>query len=308
MSKTKIAIMDDSQPQVEEKKHSNKKNKNQATEMKSDADSSDVIASEQSETKQSTKDENPTQIAAESETPRNDKPAHPSDGGKKTQKPGKQKPRSKKYQEVTEELDRTLTYSLNEAIDLVKKLSYSKFIGTLEAHINTNQSGIRGLVSLPFSTGKKLTILAFGPTSSKDFEGSEDVIIGTDEVIDEINKGKINFDLIVTSPDWMSKLAKVARILGPRGLMPNPKSGTIVNPSADGLKKAVEGFQSGKTEYKTEPKASVIHLGLGKLTQPTEELSANIKTLLQTLGKSRVKKVSLSPTMGPSVKLDLTSI
>ena len=142
--------------------------------------------------------------------------------------------------------------------------------------------------------------MAFG----KDSETSGADIIGTDELIEAINQGKVNFDLLVTTPDWMPKLAKIARILGPRGLMPNPKSGTITQD----LKKAVEGFQSGKTEYKTEAKAPVIHLALGKLTQPTEELSANIKTLLQTLGKTRVKKVSLSPTMGPSVKLDLSSI
>ncbi len=186
-------------------------------------------------------------------------------------------------------MDKSKSYPLNEAVEIVKKSSYTKFDGTLEAHINTAQTGIRGLVSLPFASGKKLRILAFE---------------GDDSVIEEISKGKVNFDLVVTTPDWMPKLAKVARILGPRGLMPNPKNGTITRD----LKKAVEGFQSGKTEYKTEAKGKVIHLGLGKLTQPTDELTANVKTLLQTLGKTRVKKVTLSPTMGPSVKLDLSSI
>ncbi|OGE29986.1 hypothetical protein A3C59_02585 [Candidatus Daviesbacteria bacterium RIFCSPHIGHO2_02_FULL_36_13] len=200
----------------------------------------------------------------------------------------------------TSSLDRNKSYPISEAIEIVKKVSYTKFEGTLEAHINTAQTGIRGLVSLPFASGKKLTILAFG----KDAETSGADKIGSDEILEEINKGKVDFDLLVTTPEWMPKLAKVAKILGPRGLMPNPKSGTITSD----LKKTVESFMSGKTEYKTEPKAPVIHLGLGKLTQPTEELSANIKTLLQTLGKSRVKKVSLSPTMGPSVKLDLSSI
>ncbi len=223
---------------------------------------------------------------------------------KNSQKPGKAKPRSKKYQEISKDLDKTLSYSITEAVELVKKLSYSKFTGTLEAHINTTVPNLRGLVSLPFASGKKLTILAFGPTSSKDFEGLEDIIIGTDEVIEEINKGKVNFDLLVTTPDWMPKLAKVARILGPRSLMPNPKNGTITSD----LKKAVSAFQSGKTEYRTESKAQVIHLGLGKLDQPTEELTANITTLLQTLGKSRIKKVTIAPTLGPSVKLDLTGI
>ena len=131
-------------------------------------------------------------------------------------KVAKSKPRSKKYQEAAKDLDRSKAYPLNEAVEMVKKLTFSKFTGTLEAHINTVQTGLRGLVSLPHA--------------------------------------------------------------------------------------------SGKTEYKTEAKAPVIHLGLGKLDQPTEELSANIKQLLQTIGKTKVTKVSLSPTMGPSVKVDLASI
>lgn len=215
-------------------------------------------------------------------------------------KPGKVKPRSKKYQELVRDLDRNKAYLLNEAVETVKKLSYTKFTGNLEAHVNTSTTGIRGLVSLPFASGKKLNIVAFG----KGTENSGADIIGSDETIEGISKGKIDFDILVTTPEWMPKLARIARILGPRGLMPNPKNGTIT----DDLKKTVEGFQAGKTEYKTEPKAPVIHIALGKLNQPTEELMANIKTLLQTLGKSRVKKVTLSPTMGPSVKLDLTSI
>lgn len=212
----------------------------------------------------------------------------------------KVKPRSKKYREIIKDLDKTKSYPLAEGIDLVKKLSYSKFNGTLEAHINTVATGIRGLVSLPFASGKKLTILAFG----KDADKSGADKIGDEATIEEINKGKIDFDLLLTTPDWMPKLAKVAKNLGPKGLMPNPKSGTITND----LKKSVESFQSGKTEYKTEAKSPVIHLGLGKLDQPTEELSANIKTLIGQIGKTRAKKLTLSPTMGPSIKVDLSSI
>lgn len=222
------------------------------------------------------------------------------DEKKKPQKPGKTKPRSKKYQEVTKDLDRTKKYPIDEAVDMVKKLSYTKFNATLEAHINTAQTGIRGLVSLPYASGKKIRILAFGKGSEQ--SGAD--IFGTDEVIEEIGKGKVDFDLLVTTPEWMPKLAKIAKVLGPKGLMSNPKNGTIT----DDLKKAVESFQAGKTEYKTEAKAPVIHLGLGKLNQPTEQLSANVKTLLQTVGKTRIKKISLSPTMGPSVKVDLSSL
>ncbi len=219
----------------------------------------------------------------------------------KPTKPGKAKPRSKKYQELTRDLDRSKTYPLSEAVDMVKKMSYSKFNATLDAHINTAQTGIRGLVSLPYASGKQLRILAFGPSKTPQKEG---VIFGSDEAIEELNKGKVNFDLVITTPEWMPKLAKVARILGPRGLMPNPKNGTIT----DDINKAIEGFQAGKTEYKTEAKAPIIHIALGKIDQPTEELSANIKMLIQTVGKTRIKKISLSPTMGPSVKADLASI
>lgn len=241
--------------------------------------------------------------------------------------PSSKKVRSKKYQEASKDLDKSKSYSLNEALELIKKVSYTKYIGTLEAHINTHQKGLRGLVSLPFASGKKLKILAFATNTpgvgllvpsglvpsivegvEGDSPGVDNVTFGDDSTIEQISKGKVDFDLVVTTPEWMSKLAKIARILGPRGLMPNPKNGTIANPSADGLKKAVESFQSGKTEFKTEAKAQVIHLGLGKLNQPKEELNANVKTLLQTIGKTRVKKLTLSPTMGPAVKVDLSSI
>lgn len=210
-------------------------------------------------------------------------------------KPGKArlakqaKPRSKKYNEANSSLDKTKFYPLSEALEIIKKISYSKFNGTLEAHINTAVLGIRGLVSLPHASGKKLKILAFE---------------GDDAVIEQISKNKIDFDIVITTPKWMPMLTKVAKILGPKGLMPNPKNGTIT----DDLPKAVASFQTGKTEYKTEAKAPVIHLALGKLSQPLEELEANVKTLLQTIGKTKIKKVVLSPTMGPGVKLDLSSI
>ena len=306
MGKTKTKIIDDSLP-VEEPTHPSFGGKKKSErrddlveKLKAELEVNDapIIAIRQLAEKQSPEEE----IATSPSAPRDDEK-------KKTQKPGKEKPRSKKYQEVSKDLDRTKTYPLTEAVDMVKKLNYAKFDATLEAHINTAQTGIRGLVSLPYAKGKKLRIVAFG--KGADQSGAD--VFGDDSTIEEINeqssrpsgtKGKVDFDLLITTPEWMPKLAKIARILGPRGLMPNPKNGTITTD----LKKCVEGFQSGKTEYKTEAKASVIHLGLGKLAQPTEELSANIKTLLQVLGKSRVKKVSLSPTMGPSVKLDLSSI
>src|SRR3989344_1938494 len=266
MGKTKTAVMDDSLPVEEPKKKLGRKD-DLVEKLKAELGMEDkpVIASE---AKQSPEKE---EIAMSPAAPRNNQPVKE----KKPQKPGtrpasggKEKPRSKKYKQSllfsdekgqdTSSLDRNKSYPISEAIEIVKKVSYTKFEGTLEAHINTAQTGIRGLVSLPFASGKKLTILAFGPTASKDFAGSEDIIIGTDEVIESINersspsgKGKVDFDLLVTTPEWMPKLPTVARILGPRGLMPNPKSGTITSD----LKKTVESFMSGKTEYGHRPTA-----------------------------------------------------
>ena len=230
----------------------------------------------------------------------------PEDGKKsekkvvKKEEKAQKKVRSKKYQEAIKDLDRTRTYPLPEALDMIKKLSYAKFNATLEAHINTLHAGIRGLVSLPHAAGKKLKILVF----AKAGEDFSDAVLGDDSTISEIEKGKVDFDLIIATAQWMPALAKLAKILGPKGLMPNPKNGTIT----DDPKKVVESFQAGKTEYKTEPKAPVIHLGLGKLNQPNEELAANVKALISTLGKTKIKKVTLSPTMGPGIKVDLASI
>ena len=230
----------------------------------------------------------------------------PKDGKKvekkaiKKEEKAQKKVRSKKYQEATKDLDRTRTYPLSEALDLVKKLSYAKFNATLEVHINTLHMGIRGLISLPYAAGKKPKILVF----AKAGEDFLDAILGNDSTISEIEQGKAPYDIIIATPDWMPKLAKVAKVLGPRGLMPNPKNGTITNDP----KKVVESFQAGKVEFKTEAKAPIIHLALGKLSQPNEELAQNIKVLLSSVGKTKIKKVTLSPTMGPGIKVDLASI
>lgn len=219
---------------------------------------------------------------------------------KKSKKPGKARGRGKKYREAVKLVDRVQKYSLEEAIKLSQQASYSKFTGTLEAHINTAAKNMRGLTSMPYLSGKKLTILAFGAGAK---EAGAD-IEGTEETINEIDKGKINFDVLITTPAWMPKLAKVARILGPRSLMPNPKSGTIT----ENLEKTITELRTGKVEYKTEPNGQVIHLAIGKADQAPDEVAANIKALYNTLGKSRVKQITLTSTMGPGVKVNLSSI
>lgn len=285
MGKTKIKILDESAPIEEPKKVVKKFGKkeysisNPILEEFADQDKDEAVKQPKEEVKKET-------LSIKK--------------SKEGQKPGKIKPRSKKYKQAIEDLDRGQFYPINEAVELAIKSSYSKFTGSLEVHINTKQANIRGLVSLPFMTGKKLRILAFG----KGAENSGADFTGDEEKINEISKGKVDFDILITTFEWMPKLAKVAKVLGPKGLMPNPKNGTI----ADDLKKAVESFQAGKTEYKTESKAAVIHLSLGKLNQPKEELSENTKILLAAIGKSKIKNVYLTPTMGPSFRVDINRI
>lgn len=282
MGKTKTAVIDDSKTQEEPKKKLNanraKLNPNPAIEEKTRPKLNPNLATEKKEAAKETKTSKETKKVE----------------AKKSQT------RGKKYSEAREKVERNKPYSIDAAVELSKQVSYSSFDGTIEIHINTNAKNMRGLVSLPFASGKKLKIIAFGKNA--DQSGAD--LIGDDTALSEIEKGRINFDVLVTSPEWMPKLARAAKILGPRGLMPNPKSGTI---SAD-LKKAVTDIQSGKVEYKTERNGQVIHLGIGKSSQPSEQISQNIRILLNSIGKTRIKKAVLAPTMGPSVQLDISSL
>lgn len=219
----------------------------------------------------------------------------------KKSKPKKgHKVRSKAYQAKAELVDKGKKYELNEAIDLARETSFSKKPGSLEVHIMTNSKGMRGLVNMPHLTGKNLRILAFGPGAA---EAGAD-IVGDDAKLDDLMKGRIDFDIVVTHPSWMPKLARAARVLGPKGMMPNPKNGTV----SENLEKAINDLKGGKFEYKTEANLPVMHLRIGDLTQPNEELAANIKTLAISIGKTKLKALTLAASMGPGVKVDTTSI
>lgn len=202
----------------------------------------------------------------------------------------KAKVRSKKYQEIVGLVDRTKLYPLTEAVTLIKKTSYTKFDGTVELHVNLNPLSLgekkdyRTGVSLPHGTGKEVK-----------------VAIANDAIIDEITAGKINFDVLVAHPSMMPKLAKVARILGPKGLMPNPKTGTVTQ---DPEKRAKE-LSSGQVNIKTEPGNPIIHMPIGKVSFPDQDLVDNIKAVLSALA-GKVAKVSLSATMGPGIKVNIS--
>lgn len=204
-------------------------------------------------------------------------------------KKAKIKVRSKRYQDVIGMVDKTKLYDLKDAVSLVKQTSLTKFDGTVELHIGLNPLSLgdkkdyRTAVSLPHGTGKEVR-----------------VAIADDEVLGQIEAGKINFDILVAHPSMMPKLAKVARVLGPRGLMPNPKTGTV---SPDPEKRAKE-LSSGQVNIKTEPGVPQIHMPIGKISFEDKKISENITAVLKVIG-TKVAKVTLSATMGPGVKVKL---
>lgn len=198
-------------------------------------------------------------------------------------KPKKEHQRSQKYQIVRSQVDKTKTYDPFAAVELVKKLSFSKFPGTITADIVTKEVGSSFTLTFPHSTGKVLR-----------------VAIVSDEVIAQIEAGNIDFDVLVTSPQYMPKLAKLARTLGPRGLMPNPKNGTISD-KPELKKKELEG---GQTTIKTEKKAPLIHVSIGKTDMETKDLVENLNALIATI-QGKALKMNLTATMSPSIKVSI---
>ncbi len=199
-------------------------------------------------------------------------------------KVGQEEP-GQKYKQAVKKVDPEKKYPPAEAVKLVKKVSITSFTGNLEAHLVINKIGKFGEVDLPYFKGKEKKIAIAG-----------------NEIIKKIEKGDIGFDVLLASAKWMPKLAKYGKILGPQGLMPNPKDGTLTdNPKA--LKKKMEEKETIKLE--TERKQPVMHLVLGKLDQPAKELTANVEKLITYLGPKKIRKLVLSPTMGPGVKVKI---
>ncbi len=200
--------------------------------------------------------------------------------------------RSEKYETAAKLIDKSKFYDVKQALTLVEKAHLASFDETVELHINTTAPNLSGQVILPHGTGKNIRVAILQP--NKDAAGA-------DLLLKEIEAGKINFDILVATPDAMSRLAKVARILGPRGLMPNPKNGTVsTNPEA-----VAKQYAGGQMYYKTEPKMAVMHVAVGKLSFGQEKLSENIKAMLKAIKMENIKKVVVKSTMSPAVRLQL---
>lgn len=223
--------------------------------------------------------------------------------------------RSKRYKELSKLIDKKKVYSPEEAIELAKKTSTTKFDGTLEIHINLGidpkkgEQQVRSTIVLPNSVGKPKKVAAF-VSGEKDKEAKEagaDMVGGV-ELIEEIAKsGKIDFDVAVATPDMMVKLTKIAKILGPAGLMPNPKTETV----SPNVKKMIEEIKKGKVSFKNDVTAN-IHQAIGKAAMDTKSILANLNIFMDAVKKAKpasskgvyLKSVTLASTMGPAVRVD----
>ena len=221
----------------------------------------------------------------------------------------------KKYLEAAKAVDRSIQYDPADAISTVKKLATAKFDETIEVHIKTGCDGrhadqqIRGAVVLPHGTGKQVRVLVFAKGAKADeavAAGAE--FVGAEELIPRIqNDGWFDYDVVVATPDMMGVVGRLGRVLGPKGLMPNPKAGTVTMD----VTKAVKEIKAGKIEYRLD-KTNIIHVPFGKASFTEEQLSDNFQTLIGAINKAKpatlkgqyLKSVTLAPTMGPGVKVN----
>ena len=223
--------------------------------------------------------------------------------------------RGKKYVEVAKAIDRGTLYDVADAVALVKKTAVAKFDETIEAHIRTGCDGrhadqqIRGAVVLPHGTGKKVRILVFAKDAkAEEAKAAGADFVGGDELIPKIqNENWFEFDVVVATPDMMGVVGRLGRVLGPKGLMPNPKAGTVTMD----VTKAIQDIKAGKIEYRLD-KTNIIHVPVGKASFTEEQLADNFQTLIDAINKAKpaalkgqyLKTVTLTSTMGPGVKIN----
>lgn len=227
--------------------------------------------------------------------------------------------RGKRYQESAKTIDRTNLYDSTEAMDLVKKTAVAKFDETIEAHIRTGCDGrhaeqqIRGAVVLPHGTGKKVRVLVFAKgDKAAEAEAAGAEFVGGEELIPKIqNENWFEFDVVVATPDMMGVVGRLGRVLGPKGLMPNPKAGTVTMDVA----KAVADIKAGKIEYRLD-KTNIIHVPIGKASFSEQQLEENFSTLMDAIIKAKpsvlkgqyLRSVTVTSTMGPGIRLNIAKL
>jgi large subunit ribosomal protein L1 len=225
--------------------------------------------------------------------------------------------RGKKYLEAVKLLDRTKEYHPREAIELAKKVAHSQFDETVELHLrmgvdprDANQQ-IRGVALLPHGLGKKIRVLVFAQGEAvRTAETAGADFVGGDELVKKIEEGWLDFDTVIATPDMMGKVSRLGKILGKRGLMPNPKSGTVV--AADDLPRVIGEARMGRVEFKLD-RTAIIHVPLGKVSFEEDKLMGNLSAVVEAVVRAKpsgakgqyVRSATLTTTMGPGMRLDL---
>ncbi|MBI2598930.1 hypothetical protein HYW40_01815 [Candidatus Curtissbacteria bacterium] len=239
------------------------------------------------------------------QSPKSPQPSQPK--SLKTKKPKDQKHHlGKKYKEAKAKIEKDKLYPAAEALALLTKTSYTKFDPAVEIHLNVNVKSLRGSVNFPHSVGpkKEKKYLVFADKKSE----IKNVIWASADTISQIESGKLkpkrDFSSVIAAPKFMPTLAKVAKILGPAGMMPNPKSGTITeNPLS-----VIDSSAASPSQYQTDPQAPIIHTKLGKLSEKPEFLKENLKALVLSIGPQKIKKATLKSTMSPGIKIDVSTL
>ena len=224
----------------------------------------------------------------------------------------------KRLNSLYEGIDREKEYDLNEAVGLIKAGAKAKFDETIEISMNLNvdtrhaDQNVRGMISLPNGTGKSARVAVFAKDAkAAEAEKAGADVVGAEDLAEKVQNGEIDFDRVVATPDMMPVVGRLGKILGPRGLMPNPKLGTVTNDVAE----AVKAAKGGQIEYRAE-KAGIVHAGVGKASFSEEAIAENVSAFVDAVSRAKpsgvkgtyIKRISLTSTMGPSVKLDLASI
>jgi large subunit ribosomal protein L1 len=266
MGKVRTRILGLEDLEQQQKEEQKKRSAEKKAEKGQDADVSEVEAKEEKPSKKKAKKVEDTKRA----------------------KKGKSHARGAKYVKSAKQIDKEVaSYKVADAIPLLKKLAYAKFPEAVELHLNVDKTGLKGEVDLPHSTGKTVR-----------------VAVVDDKLLEKIEEGKIEFDILVSHPSFMPKLAKYAKILGPRGLMPNPKAGTVSPKPEEVVKK----FEKGVLQWKSEPKAPIVHQMVAKLASSDKEIEENVMVFLNSVGKAHISTAFIKTTMSPALQLSLQEI
>ena len=226
--------------------------------------------------------------------------------------------KGKRYKQISEGIDARAVYELTEAVKLVKERAKTKFDETIEIAMNLGvdprhaDQNVRGVVSLPHGTGKSVRVAVFAKgDKAEEAKNAGADIVGADDLAEQVQAGQMDFDRVIATPDMMPLVGRLGKVLGPRGLMPNPKLGTV---TAD-VAQAVQDAKGGQVQFRVE-KAGIVHAGVGKASFTEEALVENVKAFVGAINRAKpsgakgsyIKKVSLSSTMGPGLKLEVSSL